>query len=112
MKIIGLLSLFGNSRILTMMLTAKLPKERAPNVSFNMVLQVIIKWFQFFVELQYLRHVTRSCSEEKSFPYSLKVLVIVSFAKICNGESAVILYGKYYRDCCFFGDRPIYRGTT
>lgn len=95
-----------------MILTAKFPKERGPNVSFNMVLQVIIKWFQFFVELQYVRHVTRSCSEEKSFPYSLKVLVIVSSAKICRGGSPVILYGKYCRDYCFFTDRPIYRGTT
>ena len=94
------------------MLTAKLPKERGPNVSFNMVLQVIIKWFQFFGELQSVRLVTRSCSEEKSFPYSLKVLVIVSFAKICSGKSAVILYGKYSRDYCFFADRQIYRGTT
>ena len=80
-----------------MILTAKIPNERG----FNMVLQVIIKWFQFFVELQYVRHVTRSCSEETSFPYSLKVLVIVSFAKICRGKSAVILYGKYSRDYCF-----------
>ena len=96
-----------------MISTAKIPKERWPNVSFNMVLQFIIKWFQFFVELQYVRHVTRSCSEEKSFPYSLKVLVIVSFAKICRGKSAVILYEKYSRDYCFFGDDlPIYRGTT
>ena len=55
------------------MLTAKLPKERVPNVSFNMVLQVIIKWFQFFVELQSVRLVTRSCSEEMSFSYSFKV---------------------------------------
>ena len=77
-----------------------------------MVLQVIIKWFQFFVELQYVRHVTRSCSEEKSFPFSVKVLVIVSFTKISRGESAVILYGKYSRDYCFFADRPIYKGTT
>ena len=69
-----------------MILAAKFPKERGPNVSFNMVLQVIIKWFQFFVELLYVRHVTRSCSEEKSFPYSLKVFVIVSFAKICSGK--------------------------
>lgn len=90
----------------------KFPKESGPNVFFlNMVFQIVIKWFQFFIEL-YVRHVTRSCSEEKSFPYSLKVLVIVSFAKICSGKSAVILYGKYSRDYCFFGARPIYRGTT